>query len=276
MKKSFAYLAFILAIVAVNAFAAKPIIVVDPGHEPSALGAIGTCQQNEVVYNDELAGYVVKALSSSYHVILTRQPGQDVVTTGLSPKDLLPQDKPFWSSKTSLFARAVIANNNHAALFIAIHHDAATPQNQMFDPKLCGGKGGKTFTPEYSKNYIVGFNVFVYDKIHDERTKNSIALADDIGRNLIAIGRKPASYYTYPNNGCESCIPIHKSLGVWNENLAVLRNTNMPAVLIEAGNIVDSGDEAKINNDQYREAFSKAIKKAVDQYFVSHPISDKK
>jgi N-acetylmuramoyl-L-alanine amidase len=146
----------------------------------------------------------------------------------------------------------------------------------MIDPELCGGKGGKTLTPNYKKNYQVGFNVFVYDNLPDKRTLDSIDLADDIGKNLIAIGRTPASYYSNKNNGCESCRPIHKKLGVWNENLAVLRNTDMPAVLIEAGNIVDSEDEAKINNNQYREAFSKAIKKAVDQYFASHPATEKK
>lgn len=255
------------------AYAVKPIIVIDPGHEPSELGAIGTCQKNEVEYNDELASYVVKQLSDSYHVILTRQPGQDVVTDNLTPQSLIPQDKPLWATKTSLLARAVIANNNNAQLFIAIHHDAALAQNQVEDPKLCDGHGGKTLSPAYKKNYVAGFNVFVYDNIHDQRTEDSIALADDIGKNLIAMGRTPADYYISPNNGCESCIPIHENLGVWNENLAVLRNTKMPAVLIEAGNIVDAADEAKINNDQYREQFSKAIKRAVDQYFLSHPAS---
>ena len=264
------YTILMLIFMVTNGWAIKPTIVIDPGHEPSVLGAMGTCQKNEVQYNDELASYVAKALSSSYHVILTRQPGKDVVTDNLNPQSLTSADKPLWPSKISLLARAVIANNSHAQLFIAIHHDAALPQNQIEDPTLCGGHGGKTLSPAYKKNYIVGFNVFVYDDTPDQRTKDSIALADDIGKNLIDIGRKPASYYVYPNNGCESCRPIHKSLGVWNENLAVLRNTKMPAVLIEAGNIVDSTDEAKINNNQYREKFSQAIKRAVDEYFKLH------
>src|SRR3989338_3167022 len=90
---------------------AKPIIVIDPGHEPSQLGAIGTCQQNEVVYNDELATYVAKQLSSSYQVIMTRQPGKDVDTDNLTPQSLPPKDTAVWASKKSLLARAVIANN---------------------------------------------------------------------------------------------------------------------------------------------------------------------
>ncbi len=55
-----------------------PIVVIDSGHEPSHLGAVGTCKQNEVVYNDAMVTQIAHVLSQSYQVILTRQPTLDV------------------------------------------------------------------------------------------------------------------------------------------------------------------------------------------------------
>lgn len=63
-------------------------------------------------------------------------------------------------------------------------------------------------------------------------------------------------------------------MGIWHENLAVLRGTKMPAVLIEVGNIIDPTDEKIINNDDFRKQFSLALKKGLDAYFYDlrhHP-----
>src|SRR5437773_427852 len=57
---------------------AKPVVVLDPGHERLYPGAIGTCQKKEVVYNDELTVILEKQLTQDYEVVLTRDPGKDV------------------------------------------------------------------------------------------------------------------------------------------------------------------------------------------------------
>jgi hypothetical protein len=87
-------------------------------------------------------------------------------------------------------------------------------------------------------------------------------LADNIGKQLRALGRIPS------NDNCKSWYPVNPELGVWHENLAVLRDTQMPAVLIEVGNIVDPADEKKINTNEFRIKFSAALKRALDNYFV--------
>ena len=41
----------------------------------------------------------------------------------------------------------------------------------------------------------------------------------------------------------------------------------MPAILIEVGNIIDTDDEAKVNNEQFRLEFTRVIQSALDHYF---------
>jgi len=271
-KYHFALLFF--GVVLTSAVYAKPLIVIDPGHEPTQGGTIGTCQQHEVVYNDEMAQFVTKALEPTYKVILTRQPEKPVQTDDLSLKNnILPADQILWESKKSLLARPAIANKDHAQLFIAIHHDSAPAEDQIFDPALCHSKGGKTLSPAFTKKFNIGFNIFVDNQENDPRSQESILLAENIGKQMIALGRTPSNYHVYPGGDCKSCRPIDAKLGVWYENLAVLRNAKMPAVLIEVGNIVDTTDEAKINNDAFRSQFSVAVKTAVDQWFNKSSLS---
>ena len=52
-------------------------------------------------------------------------------------------------------------------------------------------------------------------------------------------------------------------MGIIHKDVAVLRDTRCPAVLIEVGNIADGGpggDEAKINTSAFRESLAAAIK----------------
>lgn len=247
---------------------AKPIVVIDAGHEPSKTGAIGTCQKNEVVYNDELVSFVSRALAKDYQVILTREPGKEVDVSNPALATYLPgTEAKKWSTFKSLLARPAIANKNQAAIFISIHHDSTSAKHQVYLPALCNGKGGKTLNAQFKKKYKIGYNVFVYPENKSKRELNSLKLAGLVGQQIKNIGRKSSDYHVAPDDGCKSCRPINKANGVWSADLAVLRDTTMPAILIEAGNIVDVDDEAVINNDVFRREFSLAVKRAVDGYF---------
>ena len=48
----------------------------------------------------------------------------------------------------------------------------------------------------------------------------------------------------------------------------------MPAVLIEAGNIVDVDDEARINTDAFRLEFARALDRALALYFSADAAPD--
>lgn len=252
----------------VSAAHAQPIIVLDAGHEPSKSGARGSCQKKEVVYNDELVAFVQRALAKDYQVILTRHNSKELDAVNPTLIHSLPaKDRKRWTQNKSLLARPAIANRKQADLFISIHHDSTLEKQQRSNPDLCQGHGGKTLSAAFKKKYNIGYNVFIYQQGQSPRQRQSLKLANLVAKQLYDMGRTPSNYHVYPDDSCKSCLPVNKTIGVWQADFAVLRNTDMPAILIEAGNIVDAEDEARINNDPFRERFSLAIKNAVDAYF---------
>lgn len=254
--------------VCANLAVAQPLIVLDAGHEPSHPGAIGTCGIREDIYNDELVKVLAKNLSKSYRVKLTREYGKEVNVDVRDLVDHIPAaERSKWAQHKSLYGRPATANMEKADIIISIHHDSNSLKQQINNPELCHGKGGVTVKAEFKQKYKIGFNVFINDDSHAENQQQSLVLAKLIGQRLVKIGRQPSNYHVYPDDDCKSCRPIENRIGVWHNNLAVLRNSNMPAVLIEAGNIVDSHDESIVNNHQYRTQFSLAVKSAIDDYF---------
>ncbi|MBU5678044.1 N-acetylmuramoyl-L-alanine amidase family protein [Alkaliphilus sp. MSJ-5] len=57
------------------------------------------------------------------------------------------------------------------------------------------------------------------------------------------------------------------SRGAKPNNLSVLRNTTMPAVLTETGFLTNAGDEAKLATSEYRQQVAEAMFKATVRYF---------
>jgi N-acetylmuramoyl-L-alanine amidase len=258
----------ILSLLISSSVLAKPRIVIDSGHEPSQPGATGTCLIKEVIYNDKMVSAIAQTLNASYQIILTREPGQDVAIDSEVLKKYLPLSESMaWQSKKSLFARPAYANLHHADIFISIHHDSTLIEHQVHDPLLCDQRGGTNLTDAFKQKYKIGFNIFINDADKTPNKARSLLLAKLLGKQLLAIGRVPSDYHVYPVDACQSCYPVNKTLGIWHENLAVLRNVNMPAVLIEVGNIVDPRDERIINSDAFRKDFSHALEQALNDYF---------
>jgi N-acetylmuramoyl-L-alanine amidase len=247
---------------------ALPIVVIDAGHETARPGAIGTCGKTEVAYNDEMVQQIAHSLKKSYQIILTRQAGSDVATDIPDLQRHIPQQqRTSWDSHKSLLARPALANLHHAQVFISIHHDSTSAEQQINDPTLCDHQGGKNLKEDFKNKYQIGYNIFINNTESSKRKENSLLLAENIGKQLRALGRVPSNYHRYPIDACKSCYPVNAKIGVWHEDLAVLRNTNMPAILIEVGNIVDPNDEKIINTEAFRKQFSHALKQGLDDYF---------
>lgn len=247
---------------------AKPTIVIDSGHQPSQAGAKASCGLDEVQYNDALIPYLVKILSPNYNVILTREPGKNIKLKEITLQKAEESTGHKNEVVKSLLARSELANLKHADVFISLHHDSTSAIHQEFDSKLCHGKGGKTLTRAFKEKYKIGFNIFIDDNKKRKQRDSSLLLAELIGKNMLNMGRIPSNYHVYPIDDCKSCRPINPKLGVWHEDLSVLRNTQMPAVLIEVGNIVDLDDESRISKDDFRMQFSLEIKAALDEFFA--------
>ncbi len=250
--------------------ATVPTIILDPGHDPLYPGARGSCGKFEYAYNDAIVAAYLKTTSA--RVITTRDAGQAPRVLKLKiGLDGVPQSR--YTLKTSLQARTALANSSKAALFISIHHDSTAARFITADPSLCRGRGGHTLLPEFKARNDIGFNVFIDQDPKNPYYQQSLRFAMLLGNELIGIGRKPSNYHYFPEDDCRSCRPVIRDLGVWHQQLFVLRHVRMPAVLVEVGNIVDADDEARINSDQFREQFAQALNRAVDRYF-SAPASD--
>ena len=175
--------------------------------------------------------------------------------------------KVLYSLKTSLQARTTLANSSKAGLFISIHHDSTAARFITADSSLCGGRGGHTLLPEFKARNDIGFNVFVDQDPKNPHYQHSLRFAKLLGQELVGLGRKPSNYHYFPEDDCRSCRPVIRELGIWHQQLYVLRHVRMPAVLVEVGNIADAEDEALINTEQFREQFALALNRAVDRFF---------
>jgi len=251
---------------------ANPLVVLDAGHEPSAQGAIATCGGKEVEYNDKLIAKLANNLRG-YRLLLTRKFAAEVDTDIKNMSDYIsPDAKLKWHTHQKLLMRAALANKNHADLFISIHHDSTAEHWQKTDLNLCSGKGGKRLNAQFKQQYQVGFSLFI-DKNKPEPFRSlSLKLANLIGKRLVAMGRTVADYHL---DDCMSCRIIDPALGIWHQDLAVLKNTLMPSVLIEVGNLIDPDDEAIISSPEFSKQFVKLIQSALDEYFADCSVQAK-
>ena len=244
--------------------AAPPSIILDPGHDPLYQGARGSCGEFEVSYNDRIVAAYLKTTSA--HVITTRDAGQPPrILKRKADESGVPQSR--YTLKTSLQVRTTLANSSKAGLFISIHHDSTAERFIMADSSLCHGRGGHTLLPEFKARNDIGFNVFVDQDPNNPHYQHSLRFAKLLGQELVGIGRKPSNYHYFPEDDCRSCRPVIRELGIWHQQLYVLRHVRMPAVLVEVGNIADAEDEALVNSEQFREQFALALNRAVDRFF---------
>lgn len=211
-------------------------VVIDPGHTPAQGGALGVRGQYEVVYNDKLAGQICAALKAAgFDAELTRGPQQDI----------------------SLDGRAQFANARHADLFLAIHHDSA----QL--PYLEKIKVG-TLPAYRTTKSITGYSLFVSER--NPHFEQSYAFARLLGKEMRALGRAPAVHHAEPIPG-ENRQWLDAGLGIYRyDDLVVLHKTEMPAVLLEVGVIVDPSDEAWVSDPANQQRIVQAVVAAVSRY----------
>ncbi|MDR2861478.1 MAG: N-acetylmuramoyl-L-alanine amidase [Syntrophobacterales bacterium] len=217
------------------AFAAdapKPVILLDPGHNPLNGGAISIRGIYEVDYNDRFAARLTEALQkAAFHVELTRQPGQSI----------------------PLKARAELANSLKPDLFLSLHHDSA--QLIYLDKFTLNEK-----TVYRTKKKIAGYSIFV--SRDNAQFNHSWLFAQQLGKHLSELGRQPTLHHAENIPG-ENRELLDEKLGIYRfDELVVLKNTKIPAVLLEIGVIVDEDDEAYISSRKNQEMMIQAIVEA--------------
>ncbi|MGB0748072.1 MAG: N-acetylmuramoyl-L-alanine amidase family protein [Magnetospiraceae bacterium] len=216
---------------------AQAAIAIDVGHTVKSWGATSARGVGEFTYNQALAQELASALNAAdfTHLLLINTDGQI----------------------GSLKQRTAIANEGNAALFLSLHHDSA--QEQYLKTWNVDGVE-RSYSDDFS-----GFSLFISPL--NPRYADSLALATQIGTALINKGFTPTLHHGEDIPG-ERKVIVDRKRGIYHyDNLVVLKTAAMPAVLIEAGVIINRDEEAAIaRSPDYHFLVSEAIAAGVEAY----------
>jgi N-acetylmuramoyl-L-alanine amidase len=220
-------------------------VVVDVGHTLDVLRAMSARGVPEYAFNLQLARDIKQAL----------------VDAGFEQTVLMITATAPWRG---LVERAARANATHANLFIAIHHDSV-PDDLKQVWEYAGQKN------EFNDDYP-GYAIFIsYDNADPA---GSLLFGSMLGKELERRGLNYTPHYTLALMGHRRRILVDAGAGVYRyDQLIVLRQTRMPAVLLEAGSIVNRQEELELGTPERRSLTSAAITAAVANFCAAraHP-----
>jgi N-acetylmuramoyl-L-alanine amidase len=130
-----------------------------------------------------------------------------------------------------------------ADLFISIHHDSV---REYLLPKA---------------ERFAGYSLFVSRR--NPQPEKSLLCASAIGAQMRAAGFTPSRYHADPVIGENRPFADEENGVHFYDNLAVAHTARMPAVLFEAGVIVNRHEDARMRDPQVRVQIAKALAKGV-------------
>ncbi len=213
-------------------------IILDVGHSEEVPGAMSARGQPEYSYNLNLAQKIHAKLQqagfSKAHLLIT--PGKAIA---------------------GLVTRVNYASHNPGDLFLAIHHDAV--------PDSFLQKWSYEGKDHFYCDRFKGHSIFVS---HDNNEyKESLLFGRLLGLQLKSQNLHYAAHYTEKFMGRRQRQLVDAEAGVYRfDNLVVLRSTGMPAVLFEAGSIINRDEELVMGSAEHQEALASAVTAAVENY----------
>jgi N-acetylmuramoyl-L-alanine amidase len=210
-------------------------VILDVGHTAEAPGAISARNVPEYQFNVRLATHIERSL----------------IEDGFDKTVLLITGG---SGRPALFDRVAKANGLSANLFVSIHHDSVPDsllENWQFDGK-----------ESHFSDRFGGYSIFVsYENSH---LKESLLFGRLLGNELKDRGLQYARQYTQPIMGGRQRELVDADAGVYRyDQLIVLKATQMPAVLFEAGSIINREEELQMNSAERLDLISASLRAAV-------------
>ena len=219
-------------------------IVVDVGHTAASPGAVSARGVNEYDFNKRLATRVAHKLRFGRTILL--------VTDG--------------PSRRGLASRVARANESRADLFLSIHHDSV-PDRMEQTWEFEGKK------QHYNDQYP-GHSIFV--SLDNPNYQSSLLFATIVGKELKARGMQYTPHYTDAVMGSRRRLLVDPEAGVYRyDQLIVLRQTHVPAVLLEAGSIINRNEELLLAGSERQAVIAAAVGTAVDRYCQLRPPAQK-
>lgn len=249
MKRKYFVLLLLMFCFTAFSFAAKRpfTLVIDAGHGGKDAGALGKYSKEKTInLNVAMAfGRYVEKNCPDVKVIYTRK------------KDVF----------VPLHERADIANRNKADVFISIHTNSIAGKKPIAgletytmgmrrsDEKLSAAmrENNVVLIEDNYKQHYSGFDprspesYIIFEMINDANMLQSIDLAKSIQKHVCKTARRP-------------------NKGVKQDAFLVLRETSMPACLIELGYISTASEEAYLNNPTNIDDMGRGIYQAFVEY----------
>jgi N-acetylmuramoyl-L-alanine amidase len=220
---------WIACIIAPAATAAT--IALDVGHYREKPGAISARGRPEFEFNLDLAREIESALQARGHT--TRIIGAE-------------------GAMKSLWRRARAAKG--ADLLVSVHHDSTREKYQA--TWIYEGAAQR-----YSDRFA-GFSLFVSRE--NPAWRKGLNCASAIGAALARAGFTPSLYHADPVLGENRPFADKANGAHYFDHLAVLRRAAMPALLFEAGVIVNRDEEMRMRNGAVRERIAAGVALGID------------
>jgi len=213
-------------------------VVVDVGHTVEVPGAISARGVLEYAFNLQLANDVKQAL----------------VDAGFDKTVMLITAK---APPMGLIERALRANAMRADLFFSIHHDSVP--DYLLETWEHDGKQNQ-FSDRFK-----GYAIFISNDNADRY--GSLKFGHLLGKELQARDLQYTPHYTLALMGSRRRQLLDSDAGVYRyDQLIVLRDTRMPAVLLEAGSIVNRDEEVELAGAERRLRTANAVVAAVEDF----------
>lgn len=213
-------------------------VIVDVGHTAEAPGAKSARGQREYDFNLRLAKLME----------------QKLLATGFEKTTLLITKG---KSRKGLGERVAHANKSSADLFLSIHHDSV-PDSFLEKWQFAGEE--RKFSDRFK-----GHSIFISSNNSD--FSGSLLFGRLLGNQMKSRGLRYTPHYTEKFMGRRQRQLVDADAGVYRyDQLIVLKNTRMPAVLLEAGSIINRDEELLMESPERQSLISAAATDAVDQF----------
>ena len=218
-------------------------VIVDVGHTAKAPGATSARGIMEYEFNLRLAKLIEQGL----------------IDAGFNRTILLVTDGP---KMKGLAQRVARANGSSADLLLSIHHDSV-PDSFLEAWEFEG-------TKHHFSDRFKGHSIFV--SRHNGDSKGSLQFGKLLGKELKARGLQYTPHYTEKFMGHRRRELVDAETGVYRyDQLIVLKDTRMPAVLLEAGSIINREEELLLGTAERQSLVSAAVRDAVETFCALRP-----
>ena len=213
-------------------------IIIDVGHTAESYGAMSARNVPEFEYNLNLGRRIEEKLKAD----------------GFSEVFLMVTEG---KARPSLMSRVARANRRGADLFLSVHHDSVPgiyAESWLFEGKK-----------SQFNDLFGGYSVFVSKQ--NPRYGESLRFARLLGNQMAAKDLQFARQYDQWFMGKFQRELLDVEAGVYRyDQLIVLKQTSMAAVLLESGSIINREEELVMASDAHKDKVAAAVSSALVDY----------